>query len=158
MNEVVLEYRLTWPEYRRMQWRAGQSRNNLLVIVVVIFSTIVALAGDDLEGRIAAGIFVFGLLFMNFWGTPRIQWSNGLGMQELRQLTIDDRGIFSKSESLEFKIDWSQVAHVAETSDYFVLFAKRRAVLFVILKRGLSTQDEEAKLRHVLNDRVPTVS
>lgn len=158
MNEVVIEYRLTWPEYRRMQWRAGRSRNILLVIIVLMFSAIVAIAGDNWEWRIAAGIFAFGLLLMNYWGTPKIQWSNGLGMQELRKLTIDDRGIVSKSESLEFKIDWSQVAHVEETNDYFVLFGKRRTVLFVILKRGISSQDEEVKLRHVLNDRTPIVS
>jgi len=158
MDEVVVEYQLTWGEFRRMQWGVGRRRNIILVIAVLILASITALAGDDLQWRIAAGMPAVGVPLLLFWIFPRNEWNNGLGIQGPRRVTVGDEGLVVKSESVEFKLKWKQIVRVEETNDYFVLFSKKRIALFVILKRGLRSKDDEGKLRLLLEDRVRTTS
>jgi hypothetical protein len=154
MGEVVIEYQLTWSEFRSMQWVSSRKKYIVLIIVVLVLASIFAIAGNDVQWWIGMALSAFVFFGMIFWLGPKNYWSHSLGIQESRLVTVGDSGISSKSESLEFKLGWPQITRVDETHEYFILQTKKGTGAFVILKRGIHSADEDRKLRNLLTTHV----
>jgi hypothetical protein len=153
MDDVVVKYHLSWPEYRSMQWKGAPKRNFVLVLAIWVLSAIVAVAGGDIEWTIAAIIFGGGLPSLLFWIGPRMHWSNSLDIKDPRTTTVGDQGISIRSTAHEFRLGWSQIESVRENDRYFVVIQVKGNGALFIPKRGLSSSDDETRLRNFLQRR-----
>ncbi len=154
MNDIVIKYRLSWREYRRMVWTADPKRHSFLVLLFLIAGAIIAIAGDDVEWRITALIFGFGFPAMMFWISPKINWSNKLSASSQKTITINDERIVFDSVSSETRLTWPQVNRVRETRDYFILHASKPNGAFFVPKRALASGADELNLRSLFKSHV----
>jgi hypothetical protein len=154
MNEVVINYQLTWPEFRKMQWIVAPKRNLVLVLVIVTFSAILAVAGSDIQWTIAAIIFGLGFPAMFFWISPKMNWNNSLDAKDPRTTTVDEAGIVNRSTTRELKLAWSQIDAVKENARYFIAFPVKGHGALFMPKRGLRSSDDETMLRTLLQTHV----
>lgn len=70
------------------------------------------------------------------------------------QLTFTDYEIICTTNKGEVKMSWSLIENYSETNEhYFIFFINRKNLAFVIPKRCLINEEEEA-LKQILNDKV----
>jgi YcxB-like protein len=153
MDEITIKYQLTWKEYRRMYSGADPMKSRLFVVLIlmVIAITWIALtANHQLLWAIVITIFAAQLVASTFYFSPRRRWRIGIGIQEPTSVTVSDRGIDRKSESLEVKREWTEIAKLRETNEYFILLPSGGTSSIFFPKRGLESSDEEVKLRRIL--------
>jgi YcxB-like protein len=150
VEEVVLEYQATWEEFRRGQMRAIPNKGLAVMALITLGAILLGLTSKD-SFWIYYGV-AFAILFflMAVVFGPRRAWNAGIGFQEPRKVTINDKGVVSKSNSLEMKLEWSRFRYVRESKDLFLLMPKKKMSGFMIVKRGLASASDERALRHIL--------
>jgi hypothetical protein len=72
---------------------------------------------------------------------------NPLTLQE-RRYTFDGRGLSVAGETFEDKFGWREVKHIAETPEFFLIFAARSA--YYLPKRAVTWPETIENLREVL--------
>jgi hypothetical protein len=120
-----------------------------------VLALIFGLAGNDLQWWLGAAISFALFLWIIFWFNPQNYWKNGLGIQEPRLVAISESGISIKSKSADFNLDWSQIARVDETREYFVVVTEKKTGGFVFPKRGIKSKEDEVNLRRHFEIQVP---
>lgn len=165
MDEVVIAYQPTFDEGRRALLGASPRTNRALIIILVgaaLIAAVSVVGNNEPKWSIMLGIvelIVFvGFLVLRFWLIPRRYWKLFPGVQEPRTVTVDDQGINLKSESVETSYVWSSFSRTRETSEFFFLLPRDRAVGFAIAKRGVKSTEDEAKLRLLLESHAPLTS
>jgi hypothetical protein len=165
MDGVVIEYQLTFAESRRALLGASPKTNRALVTIMVGAELIAAastIGNKDPTWSIVLAIvevIVFAVfLMLRFWIVPMRYWRAIPGTQEPRTVTVDNRAIVSKSESVETTYGWSQFSSTRETSEFFFLLPRKRAMGFAIAKRGLRSTADEVRLRLLFESHAPLTS
>jgi hypothetical protein len=150
MDEVVLQYQITWEEFRGGQMRAIPNRGYLMIAVLTFGPILIGVTtGDAFWIYYGVAFALFFFLMASFIG-PKRYWNAAIGFQEPRTVTINDEGVTSKSASLEMKLPWSRFGYVRESKGYFTLMPKKKLGAFMIVKRGLSSTSDEQTLRRLL--------
>lgn len=75
--------------------------------------------------------------------------TNPLTLQE-RRYTFDGRGMSVAGETFEDKFGWREVKHIAETPEFFLIFAARSA--YYLPKRAVTWPETIENLREVLGE------
>ena len=147
MGSVVLQYQISFEEFRRGLVRATPLKSLAVIAGLLIFFVLYGAAAKDWGWIFFGGGFVVVFAFMALVATPRRYWKAGIGLQEPRTITLSDAGILNTSPSLEMKLEWSRFGRVRETKEFFILMPKKRVGAFMILKRGLVAPGDEQRLR-----------
>jgi hypothetical protein len=165
MDEVVIEYQLTFDESRRALLGASPKTNRALVIIMVGAELIAAastIGNNEPTWSIVLAsveVIVFAVfLVRRFWLVPRRYWRVMPGVQEPRTVTFGNQAIVSKSESVETTYEWSQFSSTRETSEFFFLVPRKRVMGFAIAKRGLRSTEDEMRLRLLFESHAPLTS
>jgi hypothetical protein len=158
VDEVVLEYQLTFDEFR--QGRLGGSfRKNLIFIVLVCFLaaifTVASIAGHSVTEAILSPALAIGFIWLTLWFEPKRMWNQQIGQQEPRTVTFGDDGVKIKSRSRETTYEWSRLARVKETNDFIMFFPKRGPQTLFVLKRGVCSEEDQEKLGRILLAHFP---
>jgi hypothetical protein len=155
MNDVVLDYQLTWPEYRRLAWLADPKKHSLSLVVYLIPASVLAIGGADYHWTLAAAIFGVGLPITSFLIAPRFKWNNEPSIRGPKTTTVDNERLTFASEQREVILEWTQISRTRETRNFFVFHSKKPYGAYFVPKRGLHSIDDEEKLRRFIESRVP---
>lgn len=153
MEEMTLEYELTWEEFRRSQMGASRGKPILLNVVVCFSLLILAAleASDHAWIWLALTVaFVAWFLSASLWIGPKRAWKVGIGAQEPRTVTFSNDGIDRASESLKIRLEWTRFSSVRETNDFFIFVPKKSQSSFSIPKRVFRSQDDEEAFRSLV--------
>jgi hypothetical protein len=154
MDEVIIEYRLTWREWRRIYW--GTSTKRSISTFVLLFAFVFSLVGlivddDNLVWVIVIAVFAAQYLVWTIWVAPRRYWKSALGVQEAKRVAINDEGIVRTSESLAESFGWDQFRSVRDARGYVILVGRPGSMSVFLPKRGLrAPNDEDVLLRLIL--------
>jgi len=154
MDEVIIEYRLTWREWRRIYW--GASTKKSLYAFVLVFAFIFGLSTLAFSDHSIALVIVIAIIaaqyvVWTFWIAPRRYWNSAVGEQEAKRVKVSDEGIVRTSESLEERLGWERFRSLKDASEYFILVGRPGSGSVFLPKRGLrAVEDEGALLRLIL--------
>jgi hypothetical protein len=154
VDDVVLEYQITWAEFRRAQIRAVPMRAVDIVGGVTLVCVLIGVTDHQPFWTYYGIVFCLVFSFLMSYVAPRRIWNSGLGFQEPVKVTINDQGIIRKSASLEIKLEWSRFQRVRESKEFFILMPRKKIGAFLILKRGLDSAVDENRLRQLLGANV----
>ena len=158
MEVVVLEYQMSWEEFRRGLFLAVPTKAKVFpVCFVLAFLFFGGVSGDSFWYYYGVGFALFFSLSL-FVLRPRRFWRAAVGIQEPRAVTVSREGIESNSRSLDIRLEWSRFAKVRESNEFFYLTPRRRGGGFLILKRGLKSELDERNLRLLLDTFVSPTS
>jgi hypothetical protein len=159
MDEIIVEYRLSWSEWRRIYWGASikKSVSAFLLYIAFVFgvSTLVFSDGSRVQVLVIA-IFAVAYFASYFWIAPRRYWNSGVGVQEAKRVEIGDEGIARTSESLEERLDWDRFRGFKEAKKYFILIGRPGSGSVFLPKRGLATVEDEGALRRLILRHIPS--
>jgi len=158
MDEVVIEYQLTWREWRTIYWGASARKNAwAFVVFFAFFFGLSALVFADHSGTwaIVIAILALGYIVSSSWITPRRYWNSAVGVQEAKRVAVSDEGVVRRSESLEERLDWGRFRRLNVTKDYFILVGRPGTGSLYIPKRGLATAHDEATLLELILRHLP---
>ena len=160
MDDVTLEYQLTLEEYRRM--RSGPSRKtNRVVASIIVGYAFVAVLGAITSHEYVAFIpilvFVSLCLFARVIG-PRRYWKTHSGIQGPRTVTFTSEGIETKSQTLESRYLWSHFLRTRETGEFFFMVPVESGIVIAVPKRALRSNEDNARLRAILESHAPVSS
>ena len=165
MDGVVIEYQLTYNESRRALLGASPKTNRALVTIMLGAELIAAastIGNKDHTWSIVlviVEVIVFAVFFaLRFWLVPRRYWRANPQTHEPRTVTVGNQAIVSKSETAETTYEWSEFSSTRETSEFFFLVPRKRAMGFAVAKRGLRSTDDEARLRLLFESHAPLTS
>jgi hypothetical protein len=158
MVEVVIEYRLTWREWRRIYWGASTKKSAYAFVVVFAFvfglSTLV-FSDRSLVLVIVIAIFAAQYVGWTFWIAPRRYWNSAVGVQEAKRVEVSDEGVVRTSESLQETLGWDQFRSLKEADGYFILVGRPGCGSVFLPKRGLATIEDEDTLRRLILGHIP---
>ena len=158
MDEVVIEYQLTWHEWRRIYWGASTMKSIVTFILAFAFAfglLGLAFADHSVAWVIVIAIFAAQYVVWTLWVAPRRYWKSALGVQEATRVEISDDGIIRKSDSLEERLDWERFRSVKDANGYFVLVGRPGSRSVFLPKRGLTAGEAEGELLRLILRHVP---
>jgi hypothetical protein len=159
MDDVVLEYRLTWREWRRTYWGASTKKSVYAFILVFAFvfslSTLV-FSDRSIALVIVVAIFAAQYVVWTFWIAPRRYWNSAVGVQEAKRVEVSDEGILRTSESLEERLGWGLFRSLKDANGYFILVGRPGSVSVYLPKRGLSSAECEGALLRLILRHLPS--
>jgi hypothetical protein len=151
---IVIEYRLTWGEWRRIYWGASMKKSisafALFFSFFFVISTLL-FANHNQVAAIVVAILALVSVVSRFWIAPRRYWNSAVDVQEAKHVAISDEGIVRTSESLEERFAWDRFRSVKDVKNYFILKGPSGSASVYLPKRGLpTTEDEDVLLRLIL--------
>jgi hypothetical protein len=151
---IVIEYRLTWDEWRRIYWGASMKKSvSAFALFFVFFFGVSTLlfANDDRLAAIVIAVLAVVSVVSRFWIAPRRYWNSASDVREAKRVEIGDQGILRTSESLEERFAWDRFRSVRDAKDYFILKGPSGSASLYLPKRGLlATEDAGVLLRLIL--------
>jgi len=158
MDEVVIEYQLTWSEWRTIYWGASAKKSVWAFVVFFVFFfglSALVFADHSETWAIAIAVLAFAYIVSSSWITPRRYWNSAVGVQEAKRVAVSDEGVVRRSESLEERLDWGRFRRLKVTKDYFILVGRPGTGSLYIPKRGLATAHDEATLLELILRHLP---
>ena len=159
MGEVVLDYQLTWNEWRKIYWGASLKKNAVTFLVFFAFVYglhAVAIASHNVAWAVGVAIFTFLYVTWTFGVTPKRYWNSAPDVQEAKRVAVSEEGVLRTSESLEEEFRWEQFRSLKETKSYFILLGPPGAASVYLPKRALRTSDDGDRLRQMVLRHVPS--
>jgi hypothetical protein len=158
-GSVVIEYQLTWGEWRRIYWGASMKKSiSAFALFFAFFFGITTLlfANHYQVAAIVIATLALVSVVSRFWVAPRRYWNSAIDVQEAKHVTISDAGIVRTSESLEERFAWDRFRSVKDAKDYFILKGPSGSASVYLPKRGLLTPEDEDELLRLILGHIPS--
>jgi hypothetical protein len=157
MDEVVIQYQLTWREWRRVYWGVSTKRSAYAFILVFLFvfglSTLAV--AQSLALVIVVAVFAAQYVVWTFWIAPRRYWNSAIGVQEAKRVVISDEGVRRASTSLDERFGWDRFSAVKIAKRYVIFLGRPGTPSVFLPRRGLSSADDERALRRLIDVHLP---
>lgn len=159
MDEVIIEYQLTWREWRRIYW--GATTKKIISAFILFFAfffgvSVLVFANHRQVWDIVIAALALVSIVSNFWIAPRRYWNSSPGVQEAQRVAVSDDGVVRTSASLDETLGWEHYRSVKDERGYFVLVGRPGYRSVYLPKRGVATPEDEGVLLSLILRHVPS--